>query len=90
MSHSYEQIVSGEIILAGIPDSTGTQSITVLLRDAENKILLATGTTVPTDNDTLFAKGCLFIDTNVGTGTTGLYVNTGTKALCVFKAVSNA
>ena len=90
MSHSYEQIVAGEIILSGIPCSTGTQSITVLLRDATNKILLATGTTVPTDNDTLFAKGCLFIDTDVGTGTSGLYVNVGTDLLCVFKLVSNA
>jgi hypothetical protein len=90
MSSSYEQITTGEIILAGIPNSMGSQSITVLLKDATEKILLATGTTLPTDGDAIFAKGCLFIDTDVATGTSGLYTNVGTSTSCVFKLITNA
>ena len=62
----------------------------VILKDSLGKILLATGTTVPSDAATLYAKGCLFIDTDVATGTSGLYVNVGTSASCVFKLVTNA
>lgn len=71
----------GELIATGV---------TCLFKDGSGKALLATGTTVPSDTATLYAKGCLFIDTDVATGTTGLYVNVGTASSCVFKAVSNA
>jgi hypothetical protein len=61
-----------------------------LLKDSSGQSLLATGTTVPSDTDTLYAKGCLFIDTDVTSGTSGLYVNVGTSASCIFKLVTNA
>ncbi len=80
------RVVSEKIILRG-NESTG---VTVLMEDADGKALLATGTTVPSDDDTLYAKGCMFIDTGVATGTSGLYVNVGTKSACVFKLVTNA
>ena len=64
--------------------------VTVLFKDAAGKALLATGTTVPVDTTTGYAKGCLFIDTDVATGTTGLYCNKGTSASCVFTAVTQA
>ena len=51
---------------------------------------MAQGTTVPTDATTGYAKGCLFIDTDVASGTSGLYVNVGTNTSCVFKLVTNA
>ena len=51
---------------------------------------LTDGTTVPADEGSLYAKGCLFIDTDVATGTTGLYCNKGTAASCVFTAVTQA
>ena len=73
--------LNGELIATGV---------TCLLKDGSGKALLATGTTVPSDAGALYAKGCLFIDTDVATGTTGLYVNVGTAASCVFKAVTNA
>lgn len=79
----------GELTLTGsMPTKSG--AVNVLIRDMEGKALYATGTTVPTDATNGFAKGCLFVDTDVATGTTGLYVNVGTKASCVFKAVTNA
>ena len=72
---------------------TGTilnASTTTILKDSLGKILIAQGTTVPADTGTTYAKGCLFIDTDVASGTSGLYVNVGTSSSCVFKLVTNA
>ena len=90
MSASYEQLVTGEIILAGVSNYAGAQTVDVLLRDGANDILWCTGLTKPTDGEPVFAKGCLFIDTDVAAGTSGLYVNIGTNLLCNFKLVTNA
>jgi len=73
-----------------VVDATAASGIKHLFKDSAGKTLLATGTAVPADAGTLYAKGCLFIDTDVGTGTSGLYVNVGTAASCVFKLVTNA
>lgn len=62
----------------------------IISKDNEEKVLLATGTTVPSDATSGYAKWALFIDTDVTTGTSGLYVNVWTKTSCVFKLVSNA
>lgn len=62
----------------------------VITRGENQKILLASGTTVPADTGTEYAKGCLFIDTDVASWTSGLYVNVGTDSSCVFKLVTNA
>lgn len=67
-----------------------TVSIKALLKDEDGMILLATGTGVPDDAVAGFAKGCLFIDTDVAAGTTGLYVNVGTTSAANFDAVSDA
>ena len=64
--------------------------VTALLKDRQGKVLLATGTTVPADGGSRYAKGCLFIDTDVATGTTGLYCNKGTSSACQFTAVTQA
>jgi hypothetical protein len=74
------------VLLAATADS----GVTILLQDAAGKALLATGTAVPADTGAIYAKGCLFIDTDVATGTTGLYCNKGTAASCVFTAVTQA
>jgi len=65
-------------------------AVTVLIQDASGKALLATGVTVPTNATDGFAKGCLFIDTDVASGTTGLNCNKGTATSCVFTAVTQA
>lgn len=80
----YEDLSIGVARLIG--DKVGT--VSVLIRDAAGKALLATGTTVPSDTTDGYAKGCLFIDTDVATGTTGLYCNKGTSTSCVFTAVT--
>lgn len=73
--------IEGDLIAAGV---------TCLIADAAGKALLATGTTVPADGGAVYAKGCLFIDTNVATGTGGLYCNKGTAAACAFTLVTQA
>lgn len=69
-------------------DKSSTEVI--YLRDENGDKLFCSGTTVPTDTTTGYAKACLFIDTNVGTGTGSLYLNKGTKTSCVFSLVTQA
>ncbi len=78
--------IYGQAISAAVAGSAAT--INVLIRDGDGDILLATGTGVPSDTTSGYAKGCLFIDTDVATGTTGLNCNKGTKDSCVFTAVT--
>ena len=85
--HDYLRL-HGQSVSAAVAGTTNP--INVLVRDGNGKILWATGTEVPTDNTAGYAKGCLFVDTNVAAATTGLYVNVGTTALCDFDAVSDA
>jgi len=86
---SREKVRFGKVMLQGVRHGTTFASDeVVLLEDALGDILLATGTSVPANTSDGYAKGCLFIDTNVATGTTGLYCNKGTKDSCVFTAVT--
>ena len=73
--------INGSLIATGVVG---------ILLDENGKALLATGTTVPTNGSNGYAKGCLFIDTDVATGTTGLYCNKGTSTSCTFTAVTQA
>ena len=82
-----EQFSVGELTLTGNTQNVGSQTITILQKDASGKILFCTGTTVPTDATAGYAKGCIFIDTDVTTGSTGLYENIGTTASCNFDAL---
>lgn len=61
------------------PDST---AVTVVLKDSRG-ILLAYGATVPTDAETGYAKGCIFIDTNAAAGAVML-ANEGDADSCDF------
>lgn len=52
-------------------------------------LLMAHGTTVPTDGAAGYATGCLFQHTDGGDGT-ALYVNEGTSTSCDFNAITVA
>lgn len=87
LTHIIPSIRLGEeVVLAAKAGTTG--NILVLLRDNSFDILLATGTDVPTDATSGYAKGCTFIDRDVATGSTGRYENVGTNTSCVFTALS--
>lgn len=74
----------------GSSETINSVAITGILADGNNNLLIATGLTVPTAGSSGFAKGCLFIDTDVATGTTGLNCNKGTASSCQFTAVTQA
>ena len=76
--------------VAGASETVNSIAIKTLVTDSNGDILWATGTTVPTDGSTGYAKGCLFIDTDVATGTTGLNCNKGTNTSSAFTAVTQA
>jgi hypothetical protein len=72
------KVFNREIKLGGLVKS----GIRTLIRDNDGKILLATGTTVPTGSG--YSKGALFIDTDVATGLKGVYENIGTTSSASF------
>lgn len=74
----------------GAAETINSIAIVTILCDGNGDILMATGTTVPTNGSSGYAKGCLFIDTDVATGTTGLNCNKGTNTSSAFTAVTQA
>lgn len=81
----------GKVMLEGVKHGVNMASDElVLLEDKLGDALLATGTSVPSDARSGYAKGCLFIDTNVVAGTGGLYCNKGTRTSCAFTLISQA
>lgn len=69
---------------------TATAGEYIVLRDVNDDILIAQGTTIPTNATTWYAKGCIFIDTDVASWTGWVYLNKGTKTSCVFSLVTQA
>lgn len=60
-------------------------AVTVLIRDNENKILMASGTSLPSDGGSTYAKGCVFIKTDAADTARAWYENIGTKTSCNFE-----
>jgi len=67
-----------------------TGDIIVYLRDKGDNIMWASGPDVPADTSTGYARGCLFVDSNVAAGTGSLYINKGTAATAEFSLVTQA
>lgn len=82
---SIEDAVIGRLTLSGETIS----GVKRLLMDSSNKVLLASGTTVPTNGTAGYAKGCIFIDTDTATGVCARYENIGTSASCQFRVIGN-
>lgn len=60
----------------------------IYFRDQVNDVTYVTGTTVPTDWSSWFAKACIFIDTNVSAGTSWMYENIWTRTSSTFAILS--
>ena len=73
----------------GATHKVGTPNVTVLGVDVGGNVTKAQGTTVPTDADAGYSKGCMFIKTDGGVATTN-YINEGTAASCDFNAIESA
>ena len=76
--------VRNGIQIDGRQETINSVVINVLLKDENEKVLLATGLTVPTDGSSGFAKGATFIDTDVATSLNGVYINVGTSSSSAF------
>ena len=74
----------GEILLAGGDKAGG---VNVLVRNADEKILMASGTSLPTAGTAGFAVGGEFWKTNAATGQCAKWRNQGTVTSCAFRPV---
>lgn len=78
------------IVNIGRTETINSQAIIVLEKDGDGDILRCKGIVTVTDGGAGYAKGCLYIDTDVAAGTSGLYVNVWTTASCNFDLVTDA
>lgn len=71
----------------GFVRTINSESIRVLEEDVNGHILYATGTSAATTQDSQagYAKGAVYVKTDVVTGTNGRYINVGTTASSSFK-----
>ena len=65
--------------------TVGSASVEILFADSSGNVVLARGTTVPTGAG--YAKGAIFLKTDAGDGTKGLYENVGTTSSANFNLV---
>ena len=77
------KVINRAITLAGEPRVVGTPALTVLEYNTSGKVRRAEGTTVPTDGDAGFAKGCTFTDTDASASAV-FYVNEGSATSADF------
>jgi hypothetical protein len=80
MMARHQKRTFGEVTVAGANQKIGAETVAVIFRDGEGKILMCAGATQPTDAGAGYAAGCMFIKT----GTGDVYFNTGTKTSCDF------
>lgn len=77
------KVFNREIKLSG----TVKNGLRVLARDFQGKVLICSGTAIPTGDG--YAKGALFMKTDVVTGTKGLYENQGTNTSASFNVIGD-
>lgn len=86
-TNSIESMIrAGEVRTATVAGTTA--NIRIMEFDEDHDAVHCTGTDVPTDTTSGYAKGCIFIDTDVATGTTGRYENVGTNTSCNFDIIT--
>jgi len=76
--------------LDGAIETINSQLIKVLLRDSNQDILMCSGTVLITAAGAGYAKACIYIKTDVVTGTGAQYLNKGTNLSCVFSLTTQA
>lgn len=73
--------------LTGTTKTVGATSVSVLLENSAGKVLMCSGTSVPTGAG--YAIGCIFIKTNAGSTVKALYENIGTATVASFNAIGD-
>lgn len=70
----------------GRGETINSVAVTVLLKDSNGDVVLCTGTTVPTDASSGYARGGVFLKTNGSAGTI-FYINEGSNTSSAFNVV---
>lgn len=71
----------------GYGKTINSQAIKSLFEDSNGDVLMATGTVTVTNTGSGYAKGCIYIKTNAGSGVEGFFRNVGTNTSCIFEAL---
>jgi len=80
------KVINRALWLGGEVKKVGTPVVRVIDYDNSDKVLRASGATVPTDADAGYAKGCVFIQTDGTIGST-IYINEGSSSSADFNAL---
>jgi len=76
------------IVTIGAVETINSQSITVLEKDSSRNILRASGTVTITDAWSGYAKGCIYIETDVATWSSATFENVWSTTSCQFVQTS--
>lgn len=79
------KVFNRAIRLAGESRKINSITVTVLDYDADGKVMRCSGTTVPTGAG--YAKGAIFIKTDVASGSRAVYENVGTTTSASFQLI---
>lgn len=82
VSYSFARLVGQDVQI-------GTPVVRVLAQDRAGNVSAASGATLPTDGDAGYAKGCTFVKTGGGVGST-IYVNEGSETSADFNPSSSS
>lgn len=75
------------IKIDGLADTIGNTDITVIHKNGNDEVTFASGADVPADGVAGYAKGCIFIQTDGGIGST-IFINEGSSSSADFNAGS--
>lgn len=73
----------------GYTETVDSTAVSVLAKDTDGNVTRAEGETVPSDAETGYAKGCMFVDTNAGTGSV-FWINEGDETSADFNVAADA
>lgn len=74
----------------GWAETINSVGLTVWQAGTNGNVSYCSGTTVPTNGSSGFAKGCIFIKTDAATGVSGTYENVGTTTSSNFQLIASA
>lgn len=74
--------------VVGAVRTINAQSIRVREVDENGYVTRCSGTVSITNGGAGYAKGCLYVKTNVAAGTSGLYKNIGDTSACEFTVIT--
>src|SRR3990167_741637 len=84
------KIFNRSLLVGGELQKVGTSVVRIILQDNNNKVMMASGATVPADADKGFAKGAYFFKSSGGSIGGTVYINEGTSASADFNAIPSS